>query len=55
MGHVPRLAAQQLVLAATAAPAVAGSMLSAGSRVGFLPLALAALRGVGAFLKSRPR
>jgi hypothetical protein len=55
MEHLRRLTPQQLVIAACGALVVAGTMLSHGNALGFVPLALAAGCGVGAFLQARDR
>jgi hypothetical protein len=55
MEHLKNLTVQQLVLAACGAVVVGGVMLSRGNDLGFLPLALAVVCGLGAFAKSRNR
>ena len=55
MEHLKRVTAQQLVMAACGACIVAGVMLSQDNRLGFVPLALAVLCGIGALLKSKRR
>ena len=48
-----KLTPQQQVLAECCALLVAGAMLSRGSRLGLVPLALAVLCGIVAFAKSK--
>jgi hypothetical protein len=55
MEHFRNITAQQLVMAASGALVVAGVMLSRANRLGFLPLAIAILCGLGAFAKSKRR
>ena len=55
MEHLKKLTLQQLVLAACGAVTVAGAMLSRDNTLGFLPLAIAVICGVGAYAKSRDR
>jgi hypothetical protein len=55
MEHLKNLTTQQLVLAACGAAIVAGTMLSRGNGLGFLPLALAVACGLGALARSRKR
>jgi hypothetical protein len=55
MEHLKSLTSQQLVMAACGAAMVAAIMLSHDNKLGFLPLALAAVCGLGAFAKSRNR
>jgi hypothetical protein len=53
MEHLKTLTSQQLIIAACCAVMVAGTMLSHGNNLGFLPLAMAAACGLGAFAKSK--
>ncbi len=55
MEHLKNLTSQQLVMAACGALVAAGAMLSGGSKLGYLPLALAVICGLGAFAKSKNR
>jgi len=55
MEHFRNLTAQQLIMAAAGALIVASVMLSHDNRLGFLPLAIAVLCGLGAFAKSWSR
>lgn len=55
MEHLRRLTPQQLAVAACGALMVAGTMLAHDNALGFLPLALAAACGIGAFLQARNR
>jgi hypothetical protein len=55
MEHFRNLTSQQLVMAACGAVIAAGVMLSAGSNLGYLPLAIAVACGLAAFAKSMNR
>jgi hypothetical protein len=55
MDHLKRITSQQLVLAAAAATLTGAVMLSRDKTLGFLPLAVAALCGIAAYLKSASR
>ena len=55
MENLKRLTSLQLTMAACGALVVAGVMLSHDNNLGFLPLAIAALCGIGAFAKSKSR
>ena len=55
MQRFRNISAQQFAIAASGALIVGGVMLSHGNRLGFLPLAIVVLCGLGAFAKSRRR
>ena len=55
MENLKRLTSLQLTMAACAAVVVAGVMLSHDNNLGFVPLAIAALCGLGAFAKAKNR
>ena len=55
MENLKRLTSQQLVMCASGSLIVAGVMLSHDNKFGFAMLALAAVCGIGAFLKSKNR
>lgn len=55
MEHLKNLTTQQLTLAASAGLLAAGSLLSAGSRIGYVPLVLAIVCGVVAVARSHRR
>jgi len=55
MEHLRKVTSQQLVMASCTAMIVAGVMLSGDTKLGFLPLAIAACCGVLAFAKSKKR
>ncbi len=51
MEHLNRLTAQQLAIAAASASLAAAGLLAQGARIGYLPLAVAALCTVGALAR----
>jgi len=55
MENLKRLASQQLILCANCSLLVASIMLSHDNKFGFAMLALSAICGTGAFLKSKNR
>lgn len=55
MEHIKRLTAQQLVIAACASTLTAGVMLSRHATLGWIPLVVAVLCGLGAYVKSEDR
>lgn len=55
MENLKRLTSQQLVMCASGSLLVAGVMLSHDNKFGFAMLALSAICGTGAFLKSKNR
>jgi hypothetical protein len=55
MEHLKRITSQQLVMAAAAATLTGAVMLSQHKSLGLLPLVIAALCGIAAYLKSPGR
>ncbi|MBP6748450.1 MAG: hypothetical protein KA144_02320 [Xanthomonadaceae bacterium] len=53
MQHLKRLTATQFALVACCALIAAGAMLSQGSTLGYVPLVVAVLCGVGAVVKAK--
>ncbi len=55
MAHLKNLTSQQLAMAASGAGLVAGAMLARGNNLGFAPLAIAIVCGLGALAKFKHR
>lgn len=55
MEHFNRLTSRQLSISAGSALLMSGAMLSQGTRLGYLPLGLAVLCAVAAYVKFRRR
>ena len=53
MQNLKRLTTEQFAIAACCALITAGALLSQDSKLGFVPLALAVLCGVGALVKAK--
>lgn len=53
MAHIKRLTTQQLIMIASFSFMSVGAMLSQGSKFGFIPLGLAIISSIGAFVKSK--